>query len=224
MEATTAFLAGEINCEAASDILRLTQELETLLKTFGGYLFPYAKEREASADLYHQLEQNTAACSIGCAFFSLKGSIVLTERYTFPSLRDVLYMELGRAILHGSAPRQCRLCGGWFFRKQGDRAIYCERTAPGETEKTCREIGARAAFEKKLQNKDSWKLYKRAYKKYYARYMKGNMVQLGHGGDDIVQVLLGQAAAFDGESGHVGQPCPLLQGLQIVFLGKVAQR
>ena len=46
---------------------------------------------------------------------------------------------------------------------------------PGETEKTCREIGARAVFEKKLQEEDSWKFYKRAYKKYYARYTKGNM-------------------------------------------------
>lgn len=30
-------------------------------------------------------------------------------------------------------------------------------------------------FEKKIQDEDAWKLYKRAYKKYYARYMKGNM-------------------------------------------------
>ncbi len=30
-------------------------------------------------------------------------------------------------------------------------------------------------FEKKLQDEDAWKLYKRAYKKYYARVMKGNM-------------------------------------------------
>lgn len=63
----------------------------------------------------------------------------------------------------------------WFFHKQGDRALYCERIAPGGTEKTCREMGARMAFEKKIQDEDTWKLYKRAYKKYYARYMKGNM-------------------------------------------------
>lgn len=53
--------------------------------------------------------------------------------------------------------------------------MYCERVAPGETEQTCREIGARAVFEKKIQDEDTWKLYKRAYKKYYARYMKGSM-------------------------------------------------
>lgn len=53
--------------------------------------------------------------------------------------------------------------------------MYCERVAPGETEQTCREVGARAVFEKKIQDEATWKLYKRAYKKYYARYMKGNM-------------------------------------------------
>ena len=36
-------------------------------------------------------------------------------------------------------------------------------------------MGARAVFEKKIQDEDTWKLYKRAYKKYYARFMKGNM-------------------------------------------------
>lgn len=53
--------------------------------------------------------------------------------------------------------------------------MYCNRVAPGETELTCREVGARVVFEKKIQDEDAWKLYKRAYKKYYARVMKGNM-------------------------------------------------
>ena len=174
-EATTAFLAGDSNCEPTSDTSQLTQELETVLKTFGSYLYPYAGGCETADDLYRQLEGSTASCSVSYAFLPLKGSVVLTERYTFPSLRDFLYVELGRAILYGNAPRQCRLCGGWFLHKQGDRAIYCERIAPGETEKTCRETGARMVFEKKIQDEDTWKLYKRAYKKYYARYMKGNM-------------------------------------------------
>lgn len=32
-------------------------------------------------------------------------------------------------------------------------------------------------FEKKIRDENTWKLYKRAYKKYYTRYMKGNMSQ-----------------------------------------------
>ena len=44
-------------------------------------------------------------------------------------------------------------------------------------------------FEKKIQDEDTWKIYKRAYKKYYARYMKGNMSQ------DAFKVWAAQAAA-----------------------------
>lgn len=99
----------------------------------------------------------------------------MTERYTFSSLHNFLYVELGKAILRGNAPRQCRLCGHWFLHEQGDRAMHCERTAPGEESKTCREAGARAVFEKKIQDEDTWKIYKWAYKKYYARFMKGSM-------------------------------------------------
>ena len=58
---------------------------------------------------------------------------------------------------------------------QGDKTIYCNRIAPGETDKTCRDVGARAVFENKIQSEETWKIYKRAYKKYYARYIKGNM-------------------------------------------------
>ena len=49
------------------------------------------------------------------------------------------------------------------------------------------------------------------------------LVQLGHGGDDIVQVLLGQAAAVDGKADHVGKFGLLLRSLQIVLHGEVAQ-
>jgi len=173
--AVTAFFIGEDISEVDNDGLSLTRELEVCLKTFGNYLHPYAKAENVTDELFRQLEQSSVGCSVSYAFHPLQGSITLVERYTFSSLRDFLYVELGKAILHGNAPRQCRLCGRWFLHEQGDRAVYCERIAPGEESRTCREAGARAVFERKIQDEDTWKIYKRAYKKYYARVMKGNM-------------------------------------------------
>lgn len=174
-EAVTAFFTGEDLGAVPNDDIRLMRELETYLRTFGGYLHPYAAAPEVPDDLFRQLEQSAAGCSVSYGFHPRQGSIVLVERYTFQSLHDFLYVELGRAILRGNAPRQCRLCGNWFLHVQGEKAVYCERIAPGEAEKTCREVGARTVFEEKIQNEDTWKLYKRAYKKYYARLMKGRM-------------------------------------------------
>ena len=174
-EAVTAFLDGTSLTDDADNNLQLAQELEVYLRAFGSYLHPYAQPSKDPDGLFHQLEQSSARCSINYAYHTEPGVLTLVERYVFPSLRDFLYVELGKGILRGNSPRQCRLCGQWFLHEQGDRAIYCERIAPGEDTKTCREVGARAVFENKLQSEDAWKIYKRAYKKYYARMMKGTM-------------------------------------------------
>lgn len=113
-EASTAILAGESNCEPTSDTSQLTQKLEAVLKTFGSHLSPYSEERESANDLNQQLRQSAVACAVNYAFLPLQGSVVMVERYTFPSLRDFLYVELGRTVLHGNAPMQCRLCGAGF--------------------------------------------------------------------------------------------------------------
>lgn len=170
-EAVTALFAGDIETDNAA----LVQELEIYLRSFGSFIHAYANATKVSDELFHRLEQSSATYSINYYFHPEPGKLTLVERATFSSLRDFLYMELGRAILKGNGPRQCRLCGNWFFHEQGDRTIYCERIAPGEEVKTCREVGARATFERKLQSEEPWKIYKRAYKKYYARVMKGNM-------------------------------------------------
>ena len=176
--AVTAFFIGEDIGAVSNDGISLMHELEHQLQTFGSHLQPYVRERVIDADSFFYPEMQSVNNSICFAFHvtgSGSGTGVMTERYTFSSLHDFLYVELGKAILRGNAPRQCRLCGRWFLHEQGDRAMYCERIAPGEESKTCREARARAVFEKKIQDEDTWKIYKRAYKKYYARYMKGNM-------------------------------------------------
>jgi len=174
--AVTAFFIGDDLADDDGDPLLLMRELERQLRAFGNHLQPYVREEPADASLFLWPEETAADCSVCFALHPIEGDVeVMVERYAFSSLRDFLYVELGKAIAHGNAPRQCRLCGRWFLHEQGDRAMYCERIAPGEESRTCREAGARAVFEKKIQEEDAWKLYKRAYKKYYARVMKGSM-------------------------------------------------
>lgn len=176
--AVTAFFIGDDLTDGVQDSLLLMRDLERYLQTFGGHLQPYVREEDNATvdpEVFLDPGKGRADCSVCFALHPVESVSAMVERYTFSSLRDFLYVELGKAILHGNAPRQCRLCDHWFLHEQGDRAIYCERVAPGEESKTCREVGARAVFENKLQSEETWKLYKRAYKKYYARVMKGHM-------------------------------------------------
>ena len=165
----TEFLASDGDGE-------LRVELEELLRTFGFLLSPFVDGRAVAGKRFN-LPEHTVGCTVSYGYRPISGGAYFVERYVFTSLRDFLFVELGKGILYGNAPRQCRLCGRWYFHEKGDRTIYCERVAPGETERTCREVGARAVFEKKIQDEEAWKIYKRAYKKYYARLMKGTMTQ-----------------------------------------------
>ncbi len=174
--AATALLRGDNMVESKEETWSLIEIMEELLQTFGSSLKPYAMGGPVSPELFLWPERSAVDSSVCLAFRRIDGDVgVMAERWKFSCLRDFLYIELGKAIQRGNAPRQCRLCGKWFLHEQGDKTVYCGRVAPGETEKTCREIGARAVFEKKIQEEDTWKIYKRAYKKYYARFMKGNM-------------------------------------------------
>lgn len=174
--AVTEFFCGDDLADHVGDGLLLMRRLEELLQAFGGHLHPYAQEWKGAQGPFPWLEEMSVESSVRFAPRPVdEGGSVMVERWTVSCLADFLYLELGKAIEHGNAPRQCRLCGRWFLHEQGDKTVYCGRVAPGETEKTCREVGARAVFEHKIRAEETWKLYKRAYKKYYARVMKGNM-------------------------------------------------
>ena len=181
-EAVTAFFASELTADGAGDELVLMRLLENYLQAFGEYLQPYVLDRSYDPSVRAQVilwpDERVAQCSVCFTYHPMEDdTATMVERCTFQCLWDFLYVELCRAIRIGNATRQCRLCQRWFLHVQGEKLIYCENVAPGETEKTCREVGARASFEQKVRSDDVWKFYKRAYKKYYARVIKGNMTR-----------------------------------------------
>ena len=74
--------------------------------------------------------------------------------------------------VYAQAVRQLRAV---VFAETWATFAYCDGIAPGETERTCREIGAISNFREKVKNSEIWQLHQRAYKKYFARTRKGTM-------------------------------------------------
>lgn len=100
---------------------------------------------------------------------------VLVEKISFSRLRDFVYVECMRGMQKGFMPKRCANCGRWFLQRPGATFAYCDGVAPGETERSCREIGAISNFREKVKNSEIWQLHQRAYKKYFARTRKGTM-------------------------------------------------
>lgn len=67
---------------------------------------------------------------------------VLAEKLVFSYLTHFLYTEFYRGLITGNAPRQCQNCGRYFLLTRGHNTCYCNGIAPGETERTCRKVGA----------------------------------------------------------------------------------
>ena len=101
----------------------------------------------------------------------------VVEKMYFDRLRDFVYVELMKGLQKGYVPRRCLNCGRWFLQTPGVSYSYCNNIAPGETERTCRDVGALASFREKVQENEIWQIHQRAYKKYYARVLKKKMTK-----------------------------------------------
>ena len=101
----------------------------------------------------------------------------LVERIFVDRLIDFIYLELMKGIQKGFIPKRCPSCGHWFLQRPGMTYTYCERPAPGEPEKTCRDIGAKQSYKAKIREHPIWLAHSRAYKRYFARVRNGTMTR-----------------------------------------------
>ena len=70
----------------------------------------------------------------------------------------------------GNAPRRCHNCGKYFLLTAGYNTCYCNNIAPGETERTCRKVGAhRKEAQGKTNRTPAQVEYDRAYNRLKQR-------------------------------------------------------
>ena len=102
-------------------------------------------------------------------------SEMLCEVTRFYDIGSFLALEFFCGIESGRLPKRCACCGKYFLPDNGHYPEFCSDIAPGESYKTCREIGARKKYNDKVRSNPVWLQYQRAYKTHYARYMKKKM-------------------------------------------------
>lgn len=102
--------------------------------------------------------------------------VFIAEKATFNSLTDFLRAELYRALAKGNAPRRCHNCGRYFLLTAGYNTCYCNNIAPGETERTCRKVGAhRKEAQGKENRTPAQKEYDRTYNRLKVRKQRGKI-------------------------------------------------
>ncbi len=87
----------------------------------------------------------------------------LSSIYTIGNGVSLFMFEVQHMLEHEVFPKKCKNCGEYFVPTGRKDARYCTYPSPQNKEKTCREIGARAARAKKEKEDDATREYRRKY-------------------------------------------------------------
>ena len=99
----------------------------------------------------------------------------MAERMTFEDLISFLYMDLYRGMAAGNVPRRCHNCGKWFLVVGAYDTVYCQRVAPGETTRTCRQVGAHRKEREKNGKEFAHSEYARVYNRLKTWKQRGKL-------------------------------------------------
>lgn len=83
------------------------------------------------------------------------------ERYRHPMA--ALYSSIKTLISEDVLPKQCKNCGKYFAPTKRSDTAYCDRVSPQDATKTCKEYGARNAWERTLRESEVAGLYRKIY-------------------------------------------------------------
>lgn len=102
---------------------------------------------------------------------------IFSEIILFNCYLDLLQYDYFRALQNEHTVRICRNCKRAFLNTTKHHTIYCDRIAPNEIKKTCRQVGALNSEKEKIENSPIHQLYLRCYKKISARYRRNTITQ-----------------------------------------------
>lgn len=104
------------------------------------------------------------------------GKALLAEKAVFSYLTHFLYTDFYRGLIAGNAPRRCHNCGTYFLLTAGYNTCYCNNLAPGETDRTCRKVGAhKKEAQGRVAATPAQKEYAKAYNRLKARKQRGKI-------------------------------------------------
>ena len=89
----------------------------------------------------------------------------MTTVYHCENLADVIVAYVYHSLKLGYIFKKCKNCGKWFIPYKRSDALYCERFAPQDERKTCKEYGRQQAYLENLEKNEGRKLYRKIYQR-----------------------------------------------------------
>ena len=98
--------------------------------------------------------------------------LILVDTLEFVSAHSAIYYDLFKGIQYSRAPFRCQNCEHFFLSVNSYKVLYCNNKAPDQSNRTCRQVGAKNKLKEKAENNPIEQTYMRARKKYYQMYFR----------------------------------------------------
>ena len=140
----------------------------------------YFTDMAAAGELFFPEQEFTQSfpaqlCFVPMAHPAEAGKVLLAEKAEFRYLSHFLYTDFYRGLMAGNAPRRCHNCGRYFLLTAGYNTCYCNNVAPGETERTCRKVGAHRKANHPTGLSPAGVEYRKVYNRLKARKQRGKI-------------------------------------------------
>lgn len=76
---------------------------------------------------------------------------------------QLIFASLEQCCTHDILIKKCKNCGKYFIPQNRSDTLYCDRKAPQDEAKTCKEYGARQAWRTTLKENETAGLYRKIY-------------------------------------------------------------
>lgn len=100
---------------------------------------------------------------------------IVAERMVFDSIAAFLHVDFFRGLMNGNVPRRCHNCRRYFLLLGGYDICYCLNIAPGETNRTCRDVGAHKKEARKEGKTPARLEYDKVYNRLKTRKARGKL-------------------------------------------------
>ena len=162
---------------ALDDLIRVKEVYLPFLKEYQG-----GNRNEALKNLFHKKYSVDSRFDLNpggqiTTIYTLGEDWQIYRETEYSSLGSFLYTELMTCLQENKVPRCCANCGRFFMPRGGYDVEYCDNPAPGETDKTCKEVGARNTFARRVKDSPTLQIFQRAYKTHHARIRSGHMTK-----------------------------------------------
>ena len=140
----------------------------------------YFTDMAAAGELFFPEQEFTQSfpaqlCFVPMAHPAEAEKVLLVEKAEFRYLSHFLYTDFYRGLMAGNASRRCHNCGRYFLLTAGYNTCYCNRVAPGETERTCRKVGAHRKANHPTGLSPAGVEYRKVYNRLKARKQRGKI-------------------------------------------------